>query len=196
MTSFKKRLVKVMNERTWKSAQLVTAAYMGIGGCGMNMLESWLKYLPTSACTVAVNRDSTRLKEATGIQQHIFLAELSATNHQGQVMASIKEHMGELEAMVQRQDVIFLLAGLGGATGTWASQFLCDQFLSMGKQVVMVLVMPFSFECKRVTLAEEALAGFDGMAHRVLCYNDYLIRHAPEGTSMTDAFELLGMSDG
>jgi len=54
-----------------------------------------------------------------------------------------------------------------------------------------VLVMPFGFESERMKVAEYALPGFDGAASRVLCFNDYLIKHTPEHTSMADAFEIM-----
>ncbi len=61
----------------------------------------------------------------------------------------------------------------------------------MDKQVVTVLVMPFGFESERMKVAEYALPGFDGDANRVLCFNDYLIKHTPENTSMAYAFDMM-----
>jgi len=75
--------------------------------------------------------------------------------------------------------------------GTWASQIICNRLIATDKQVVTVLVMPFGFERERVKVAEHALPDFDEAALRVQCFNDYLIRHAPQETSMTDAFEIM-----
>jgi len=35
------------------------------------------------------------------------------------------------------------------------------------------------------------LPGFDGDANRLLCFNDYLIKHTPEYASMADAFDMM-----
>jgi len=54
-----------------------------------------------------------------------------------------------------------------------------------------VLVMPFGFERERVKVADEALAGFDGKAHQVLCFNDSLSKHMPKDISLSGAFEIM-----
>lgn len=176
------------------------AAFVGVGGCGMNMLEGWLKkHLPVSVCTIGVNRDAWRLSKTTNIMEEVFLAEVSSVDGENellpvtreQVQESMHRHMGELTGMLQDSSIVYLLAGLGGASGTWASQLICNHLQSIGKQVVVVLTMPFSFEKKRLKVAEAALADFDGLAHRIICYNDYLIQHSPEETSLEKAFEYM-----
>jgi len=188
------------------------AAFVGVGGCGMNMLACWQKHLAQQACCIAINRNKKRLDGEMVIGHKLLLTAASLSDShkvfepvgRNQVESAMQRQMDRLTELLQERQVVFLLAGLGGVTGTWASPLICNHIQSIGKQVVTVLVMPFGFERKRVKLAEEALPCFDGLAHRVLCYNDYLIEHAPEGTSMEDAFdlmnkkafELLGMSDG
>jgi len=188
------------------------AAFIGVGGCGMNMLACWQKHLAQEAFSIAINRDKKRLDGETVIRHKLLLTTASISDSKkvyepvgrNQVEAAMQRYMETLTELLQERHTIYLLAGLGGVTGSWASQLICNHLQSNGKQVVTVLVMPFGFERQRVKVAEEAITGFDGLAHRVLCYNDYLIQHAPEGTSMADAFEimnekafeLLGMSDG
>jgi len=94
-------------------------------------------------------------------------------------------------AMLENRNNIILLGGMGGLTGTWVSQLLCNELIAKGKKVVTVLVMPFGFEKNRVKVAEEALDGFDGKEHQVLCLNDSLSKYTPEGTSVQDAFEIM-----
>jgi len=173
--------------------------YIGIGGCGMNMLITWMKYLQSGSCTLAVNRDRNRLTVAEGFDHKLLLSEVAAEDEHGelrtaskrQIASSVKNHLDALSEMVGERNQIILLAGLGGATGTWASQTICNHFVAAEKQLVTVLVMPFAFERQRVKVAEQALTGFDGSAHRVLCYNDYLISHSPDNTSLEDAFEMM-----
>jgi len=174
-------------------------AYIGIGGCGMNMLASWRNRLPGDQLTIAINRDQQRLEKESDFDHKLLLRSVSDVNTEGdlkhatqaQVEASVDACMPGLLNLFQSRDRVVLLAGLGGVTGTWASQFLCNKLVRMNKQVVTVLVMPFGFESKRVKIAEYALSGFDGDAHRVLCFNDYLIKHTPEHTSIVDAFDIM-----
>jgi len=174
-------------------------ALIGIGGCGMNMMISWLDRLPDDTLCMAVNRDRDQLKKEHAITHKFLLNHVSSVDAKGdlkhatkaQIQASMKEQMPHLINALTGKDQVILLAGLGGVTGTWASQWLCNQLVAMDMQVITVLVMPFGFEGKRVILAEEALSGFDGAAHRVLCFNDYLIKHTPKGTSVVDAFDIM-----
>jgi len=173
--------------------------YIGIGGCGMNMLITWMKYLQSGSCTLAVNRDRNRLTDAEGFDHKLLLSEVAAEDEHGelrtaskrQIASSIKNHLDELSEMVGERNQITLLAGLGGATGSWASQAICNHFIAADKQLVTVLVMPFAFESARVKVADQALTGFDGSAYRVLCFNDYLIKHTHKHTSMVGAFEMM-----
>lgn len=169
------------------------AAFVGVGGCGMNMLEAWLKHLPPSVCAVGIHRDAARLSKAANRISKVLLGEetkLPPVTRE-EVQASIRSRLDELTGMLRDASSVYVLAGLGGATGTWASQGVCRHLRSIGKQVVAVLVMPFSFEGKHRQVAETALAAFDGLVRRDIYYNDHLIHHTPEGTSMSDALAMM-----
>jgi len=179
--------------------QLSKAAFIGIGGCGINMLESWLDKLPDGALCFALDRDEKDLQRKEKFKHKLPLLNIKASGStveysksvRAEVEKSIDHKISELIAMLQNRNRVIILAGLGGVLGSWASQVICNHLVAMEKQVVTVLVMPFGFEDERMKVAELALTGFDGSAHRVLCYNDYLIRHAPEGASISEAFEIM-----
>ena len=126
----------------------------------------------------------------TGVKSKSSTVEY-AESVQKELKASLQAHLPELDQQLAGSAPVILVAGLGGVIGTWGSQLLCNHLIAREKQVVTVLVMPFGFERERVKVAEAALPGFDGAAHRVLCFNDYLIKHTPDGTSMQDAFEIM-----
>jgi len=185
--------VKTVHERMKKSA------FIGVGGCGINMLKSWSKHLPSEICRIVINRGEHELKRSSGMNIFILnkrstvsgIEKIYMVAGERQIQTAMQQHMIELTDILKDHQTVVLLAGLGGQTGTWATQLLCNHLVSIGKRVVTVLVMPFSFERKRVELAEQSLAGFDGSAHRVLCFNDYLIRHTPEDTSLEAGFEFM-----
>ncbi len=54
-----------------------------------------------------------------------------------------------------------------------------------------MLVMPFAFEGERVKMPRAALAAMPAFPRQVLCHNDDLIRHAPKGASMKEAFSVM-----
>jgi len=174
-------------------------ALVGIGGCGVHMLASWLDKLADDALCIAMDRDAKDFHRKKKFKHKLALSRVKSLGStveysrsvQAEVERSMDKQMPELTAMLQGWNNVIILAGLGGVIGTWASQYICNQLIAMDKQVVTVLVMPFGFESKRIKVAEAALAGFDGSALRVLCFNDYLIKHTPADTSLTDAFDIM-----
>jgi len=162
---------------------------IGIGGCGMNMMISWLSKLPDDALCIGVNRDRKRLSGEIGITHKVFLG--AKIFSQAEMQVSMKKEMLNIMAILENRKNIILLAGMGGVTGTWGSQFLCNELIARGKEIVTVLVMPFGFERERVKVADEALAGFDSKAHQVLCFNDSLNKHTPKDASLADAFDIM-----
>ena len=163
------------------------------------MLDSWLDKLPDDALCIAIDRDDKDLHRKNKFAHKIVLSNVKALastveyskSVRAEVERSIDKKMSELTDLLQDHSRVVLVAGLGGVIGTWASQIICNRLIAIDKQVVTVLVMPFGFERERVKVAEHALPGFDEAALRVQCFNDYLIRHAPEEISMTDAFEIM-----
>jgi len=194
---------------TKEASRSSKVAMIGVGGCGVNMLESCLNMLPPDALCIALDRDEKGFRRKKKFKHKFALLNVKCLNStveysesvQAEVQASVDKQMSELTFMLRDHDYIVILAGLGGVVGTWASQIICNRFVAMDKQVTTVLVKPFGFERERVKVADYALPGFDGTAHRVLCINDYLLKHTPEDISFEDAleimnekaFELLGM---
>jgi len=192
-----------------EAGRLSKVAMIGVGGCGVNMLESWLDKLSADTLCIAIDRDEKDFRRREEFKHKFALFNIKCLNStveysesvQAEVLASIDKQMSELTFMLRDHDDVVILAGLGGVVGTWASQTICNRLVAMDKQVTTVLVKPFGFERERMKVADDALPGFDGTAHRVLCINDYLLKHTPEGTSFEDAldimnekaFELLGM---
>jgi len=184
---------------TENNKQESTLAFIGVGGCGRSMLTCWQDKLPEGALSIAVDRDKRSFVTSGEGECRLLLANIKskgsaveyAASVRQEVEKSLTEHLSALDAQLSSVQTVILLAGLGGVVGTWASQLLCNHLQAAGKQVVTVLVMPFSFERDRLQVAEASLPDFDGMAHRVLCFNDYLIKHTPENTSMKDAFAIM-----
>lgn len=142
---------------TMKPEQFSDTAYIGIGGCGRNMLKSWQAKLPDHAFRMAVDRDKRSFVQSNECEHRLLLGQVNSK----------------------------------GATAEYADSVRKEVQASVDKQVVTVLVMPFGFESERMKVAEYALPGFDGDANRLLCFNDYLIKHTPADTSLTDAFDIM-----
>jgi len=178
---------------------LSNAAYIGIGGCGRNILKTWRDRLPDGVLCMEIDRDDSPLARSRECEQRFLLTRVKCQNSTmeyadsacKEIQKSMAEHLTQLDKLLSDQSTVVLLAGLGGVVGTWVSQILCNHLVAMNKHVITVLTMPLGFETERVKVADLALPDFDANAQQVLCLNNHLIKHTPEGMSMADAFDMM-----
>ena len=172
---------------------LQNVAFIGIGGCGINMLESWQKQLPHNSLFIAVDNDRKRLELADNFTCKINLrgtTPLCSYSSKVVLQASMGEAVPQLISILKGKERVILLAGLGGGIGRCLSQYIYELLIPMNLKVTVVLVLPFSFEGKkRRNLAEEALKSFDTVNNKVVCFNQELMETSPKGISIIDAFE-------
>lgn len=175
---------------------MTCTAMIGVGGCGMNVLEYMAERLPECSCTIGVNRDAARMSEPSKIRHRILLDELSATDEKddllpaekAEVQTVMQSHWQELKSMLHDIGTVCILAGLGGATGSWASQGIIQGLQKMGKRTVMVAVEPFGFERQRIRIAKQAQEGFTSVDYLITCSNQQLMDWLKSSTSMDEAF--------
>ncbi|WP_231863479.1 cell division protein FtsZ [Cephaloticoccus capnophilus] len=88
-------------------------------------------------------------------------------------------------------DLLFLVAGLGGGTGSAAASLVATEASKAGGLVIGFAVLPFSFEGgRRSKQAEAALVSLRRVCDAVIVLpNDLLLQEASEGASALAAFE-------
>jgi cell division protein FtsZ len=92
--------------------------------------------------------------------------------------------------VVKGCDLIFLLAGMGGGTGSGASPVVAEISAEQGALVIAFVSMPFSFEGgRRLKQAEEALRALRQVCDAVIPLpNDVLLQEAADGETVLDSF--------
>jgi len=177
---------------------MTNRAFIGMGGCGMNMLEDMADGLPEDACTIGINRDAERMSKPTNIRRRILLDELSATDERGdlfpagkaEMQTAMQCHWPELEPMLHAADSICILAGLGGATGSWGSEFMLQHVNDLEKQTIMIAVEPFRFETRRCEVAKHVLEDLRAADCLLVFSNQQMLNFLPE-SSMTAGFSYM-----
>ncbi len=116
------------------------------------------------------------------------------------------ESQEKLQACLADAEQVILLAGLGGGTGSGVTPVLARWAREAGARVEAVVVMPFSFEGRRIHCAELALERLKCEADVVVTYsNADLIERVGGGTRLNDAFDyqhrcvadrVMGLLDG
>lgn len=108
----------------------------------------------------------------------------------GRVSASDDE--ARLRELCKGADMVFILAGLGGGTGTGASPILAKIAKESGALVMAVVTLPFEFEgSRRQRQAQLGLQQLKAEADAVLCLpNEKLCKLIDEKTTVVDAFKI------
>ncbi len=99
------------------------------------------------------------------------------------------KHCDEIRRLLEGARVVFVVAGLGGATGSGLSPMVASIAQECGAVTVGVAVMPFDFEKKLRFYAGIALRRLRGAARGVIVIdNDTLLNSAPSGSTLTDIY--------
>ncbi|TLS77582.1 hypothetical protein FE236_02960 [Mariprofundus erugo] len=169
--------------------------FIGVGGCGINLLEAWKNGLPESSAFIGVNRDSTRLKNLDGQMKtirllsadHVDVWSEELSTAEMQVKASMQMNFTQVNAFMDNHDSVVILAGLGGMTGSWATQVLAEYCIASRWSAVVMVTTPFCFERKRKHVAIEALQALKSLGCPVITYDNQDITKLYPNCSFSDA---------
>jgi cell division protein FtsZ len=166
---------------------------LGVGGAGGNAVAQMAGML-AGVEMVAINTDLQALNGIAGAEK---LPIGSAVTHGlgagGDVETGARaaqQDAERLEALVHNTNIIFLVTGLGGGTGTGASPVIARIAKEQGALVLAFAALPFAFEGER--RRQQALAGLEQLraqADAVICIpNDKLQKLAGATATAIDVF--------
>lgn len=136
-------------------------AIIGIGGAGNNTVTRLTKMGITGAYTIAINTDPLHLNKSQA--DHKILIGNKSTRGQGTGgnptlgRAAIKESKKQIEEILKNADIVFVVAGLGGGTGTGAAPAIAEIAKKKGAITIGVVTKPFQTEKDRTKPASRAL---------------------------------------
>ncbi|MCR4327842.1 MAG: cell division protein FtsZ [Nanoarchaeota archaeon] len=134
---------------------------IGMGGCGSNMV-TWLFNKGINGATIyAANTDALHLS-VTKADEKILLGReltrgLGAGGKPTRGREAAKESLVDLKKAVSGADMVFVLAGEGGGTGTGSAPVVAQLAKETGAVVIGVVTMPFESEKARIDKAEFGL---------------------------------------
>jgi len=133
----------------------------GAGGCGANMVTWLFNKGITGATVYAANTDALHLSVTKADEKILIGKELTRGLGAGgkpQVgREAAKEALTELKKAVSGADMVFVLTGMGGGTGTGAAPVIAQLAKETGAVVIGVVTMPFESERARIDKAEFGL---------------------------------------
>ncbi|MBU2053125.1 MAG: cell division protein FtsZ [Nanoarchaeota archaeon] len=134
---------------------------IGVGGCGGNM-TTWLFNKGIQGATIyAANTDALHLSVTKADEKILIGKELTkglgAGGRPMRGKEAAKEAIVDIKKAISGADMIFVLAGLGGGTGTGAAPVIAQLAKETGAVVISVVTMPFESEKARIDKAEFGL---------------------------------------
>lgn len=174
---------------------------VGVGGAGGNVLCDISKSIPNLCRSIAINTHAESLHRRNA-DRKILLSDIpnepirSDAFRRQFTQRSARSAISEITESVAGLDIVLLVAGMGGVTGTAISpivaQVLCEQnIFTLGFPI-----LPFDFEGKRRNeIARYGASELDRHVHSLFpIFNDTFAKAASESTTMSDIFNQVSLS--
>ena len=167
---------------------------IGVGGGGNNAVKRMKEEGLQGVEFVAVNTDkhilnnldiNTKLQIGSKITKGLGAGANPAVG-----MKAAEESRNEIEEALDKTDMVFVTAGMGGGTGTGAAPIVAQIAKEKGILTVGVVTKPFTFEGrKRQMQAEQGVEALKGKVDTlVIIPNDKLLQISDKRTTMSEAF--------
>ena len=167
---------------------------IGVGGAGNNAVDR-LKLDNLGQVGLAVVNTDTKTLSVSPIQEKLMIGRGLTRGMSAGGEADIGRQAAEadramIDKMVDGVDLVFLLAGLGGGTGSGATPIVAEAAATAGAVVVAFVTQPFTREGqRRHKQAEDALVLLRQHCHAVITLpNDVLLQQVDESSTVMEAF--------
>lgn len=174
--------------------KLVKMKVIGLGGAGSNMVDRLILSNPSGIHLSVLNTDQQALANSPALDKHCIGRSVTGglgaggDSAIGEEAARADEEL--LRSMVKGVDLLFIVAGLGGGTGTGASPALAEVARQEGALVIAFVTLPFTIErAARANVAKKGLERLRETCNAVIPLpNDLLIQESDQQASLLDAF--------
>jgi cell division protein FtsZ len=133
-----------------KCESFTSIKMIGVGGCGGNFIEHVIRGEESGVEVVFMNTNAEALARRSMFNcVQIGSSGLSALGHPERSRNAVVEAEGDIRAALNGATMIFIVAGMGGGTGTGAAPAIGKVAKEMGIFSVGLVTMPFRFEGRR-----------------------------------------------
>ena len=134
---------------------------IGVGGMGSNVVTKITEMGIKGAQTVAVNTDAAHLVISKADRKILLGRDLTKGLGAGGEpeigRKAAEESKNELRDLLKDANMVFLITGLGGGTGTGATPVIAKIAKEQGALVISAATLPFKIEGARIAKAEDGL---------------------------------------
>lgn len=169
---------------------------IGLGGAGTNAIDGLELEGLDSVSLTAVNTDAQALANSPVAEKRVIGRSVTrGLGAGGEIeigQAAAAADREELSALVQGMDLVILVVGLGGGTGSALAPVVAELANGSGALVLAFATLPFSFEGgRRKQIAEDSLGELRKLVHGLVPLpNDVLLQESEENSSVLGAFSV------
>lgn len=170
---------------------------VGVGGSGSNAVSRMIECKMTGVEFISINTDAQDLhhckaKEKIHIGKNLTKG-LGAGMNPELGRQAAEENRDEIHEALKGSNMIFVVYGAGGGTGSGAGPIVAEAAKEAGALTVGVVTKPFSFEGRqRLAIAEESIENLrDRVDTLITVQNDKLLQVIDRNTSLVNAFQIV-----
>ncbi len=168
----------------------------GVGGAGGNAVSHMTQAGFDGVTFIALNTDAKALANVQAGHKIPLGAKLTRGLGTGgdpeRGHAAAEEDLAQIKELCAGADMVFIVAGLGGGTGTGASPVLARAAKEAGALVLAFVTLPFECEGgRRQRQAQQGLEQLKAAADGVICLpNQKVFKLIDENTSLLETFAI------
>jgi cell division protein FtsZ len=174
----------------------ISIKVFGVGDAGIKALEPMVGAGLSGVSYAVINGKpeglaATSVADKVQVEPEILRA-LTSRRERENGAGAVEELTSQLKGLCAGTEVVLIVAGLGGASGTRLSPLLARAAQASGALVLAFVTLPFEFEgTKRCELAENGMEELKEIADGVICLpNQKIFKLIDENTSVVETFRL------
>lgn len=169
---------------------------IGVGGCGGNSVTYMINSMVEGVEFICANTDIQALKTTSArkiiqLGKHITKG-LGAGANPEIGKKSALEDRDILKELLFGTDILFIIAGMGGGTGTGAAPIIAEISKDLGVLTIAIVTRPFLIEgIKRNSVADDGISSLRGIVDSLIIIpNEKLLKNLNSSVSLLDAFKV------
>jgi len=158
---------------------------IGCGGGGSNSVHRMSRVGLEGIDTIAINTDKFHLSK-TVAKKRLLLGDSATCGYGTGGDCALGEKlaygaMDEIESLVREYDIVFVVAGMGGGTGTGSAPVVAEAARRHGAISVSLVTIPFDIEKGRMKVAFRGITKLRERAHStIILDNNRLLKIVPK----------------
>jgi len=167
---------------------------IGVGGAGTNAVDGLKLDDLSDIRLAAINTDAQALNQSPIAEKLVIGRSVThGLGAGGEVeigKAAAEADRNAISRIIGDMDLIILVVGLGGGTGSAAAAIVAEVAAKTDALVLAFATLPFSFEgARRKRIAEDSIGELRQLVHGLIPLpNDVLLQEGEEDTSVLNAF--------